>query len=448
MKIFNVNFIKEIRKIFTAARQNNGMAYEEAGDAEQAGEGLRQIGTFPSESSARALQASSNQNKIFWSLVMSGFVILVGYSYLKNKAPSDLNKTLEKQNTPMNIQIASSNLDADKMWRNHFYDKLEESDQKSQKKLDLIEQTIDEQAKFQQEEFKKELDKYKAQIQYLASELEGAKRDIGDVKNKANKEDEYGEDSKIGKFKGQDEAKIVVNSLDRDSKFDRPKSSRSYIPETAYVEGVLLGGLAVSTSIGSSSEPVPVVIRVVGKGSLPTNFNIDLTRCKIMGSSYGDISSERAIIRAEVLSCNDPIRELIYTTKIAGVIHGDDGMNGIKGRVVQTSGKHLKNAMLGSIVGGFAGSVKGQDVFALTSFGAVNTKQKGVGEVAKEGALDGVASAGEKLADYYIKQAESMSPILLIAGGVKVDVVFTKGVYLGALDVQEKIETARNDKSK
>ncbi|WP_375327195.1 hypothetical protein [Candidatus Tisiphia endosymbiont of Nemotelus uliginosus] len=47
----------------------------------------------------------------------------------------------------------------------------------------------------------------------------------------------------------------------------------------------MLGGIVVSTSMGSSSEPISVVIRIVGRGNLPKNFNIDLTHCHIMGSS-------------------------------------------------------------------------------------------------------------------------------------------------------------------
>jgi len=39
-----------------------------------------------------------------------------------------------------------------------------------------------------------------------------------------------------------------------------------------------------------------------------------------------------------------------------------------------------------------------------------------------------------------------MSPVLMVPGGVQVDVVFTKGVYLGALDVQEKLEQIRKGK--
>jgi hypothetical protein len=234
--------------------------------------------------------------------------------------------------------------------------------------------------------------------------------------------------------------------MDRGEVFDRPKSSRNFIPEASYVKGVLLGGIVVSTSMGSSTEPVPVIIRITDRGNLPKNFNIDLTNCKIMGSSYGDLSSERAIIRAEVLTCNDESAELIYTTKVAGLIYGDDGANGIKGHVVQTSSKHLKNAIVGGVISGFASSAKGKDSIFITGGGGIGTKKKGITDMAAEGAFDGASNAAEKVADYYIKQAESMSPVLQVAGGARVDVVFTKGVYFGALDIQEKLEQARKEK--
>ncbi|WP_375327194.1 hypothetical protein [Candidatus Tisiphia endosymbiont of Nemotelus uliginosus] len=84
-------------------------------------------------------------------------------------------------------------------------------------------------------------------------------------------------------------------------------------------------------------------------------------------------------------------------------------MNGIKGKVVQTSSQHLKNAVIDSMFSGFSGSVKGQEQYAITGLGAIATKHKGAGDLAKEGALAGAGNAGEKIADYYIKLAENIA---------------------------------------
>jgi hypothetical protein len=77
--------------------------------------------------------------------------------------------------------------------------------------------------------------------------------------------------------------------------------------------------------------------------------------------------------------------------------------------------------------------------FALGSFGAIQTKQQNIGDKLRNNSLSGIGNSADKIADYYIKQAENMSPILLIPGGTKVDVLFTKGVYLGSSDIVKKI---------
>ena len=113
-----------------------------------------------------------------------------------------------------------------------------------------------------------------------------------------------------------------------------PVSNWNHIPATSYVTGYLLGGVALSTSVNSSSESVPVAIRLTNRGILRKEFAVDLHQCRLLASCYGDISSERAIIRAEELVCEDKEDGLIISTKISGVIYGDDGMNGIRGSVV------------------------------------------------------------------------------------------------------------------
>ena len=91
----------------------------------------------------------------------------------------------------------------------------------------------------------------------------------------------------------------------------------------------------------------------------------------------------------------------------------------------------------------FAGTMKSEGQFTLSSVGAVNTTKQGFDGRLKDNALSGVGTAAEKIADYYIKQAETMSPVLTIPGGTRVDIVFTKGVYLGSNDVVKKIEHDR-----
>ncbi|MGV2432073.1 MAG UNVERIFIED_CONTAM: TraB/VirB10 family protein [Rickettsiaceae bacterium] len=204
-----------------------------------------------------------------------------------------------------------------------------------------------------------------------------------------------------------------------------------------------MGGIAVSTSIGSPNEPVPVIVRITDKGNLPSNFSANINECRILGSGYGDISSERAIIRAEVLVCENKELEEIVTTKVSGIIYGDDGMNGIKGKVVDMSPKHIKNAAIGGILSGFANSMKSEGDIVIGAFGTARGKEQKMEDKLRGNSMSGFGNAAEKIADYYIKKAERMSPILFVPGGTKVDVVFTKGTHLGALDITKKIHNEK-----
>ncbi len=388
------------------------------------------------DSADTSKKAKRQQDLIIFGILAILLISLIIWLQYQNKPIVELD---EDGNKPViKLEVASKALDSEKMWRNYFEDKLIDNKKKSNDKIKLIENALNEQSSAYQTQLKSEMEKLKAQMRYLAEEQKTSNLQLSKINIAKNDREE----PSARNHQVIDTARINVNGMDRGEYFDRPKSSRNFIPETAYVKGVMLGGISVSTAMGSSAEPVPVIIKITDRGNLPKNFNVDLKQCQIMGSSYGDLSSERAIIRAEVLSCKDVENELIYTTKIAGIVYGDDGFNGIKGKVVQTSSKHLKNAMIGGMISGFTGAGKGQDQFSVSNIG-FTSKKKGLKEIAQDGAFAGMSNASEKLADYYIKQAEAMSPILLVSGGTKVDVVFTKGVYLGALDVEEKLKAAR-----
>lgn len=278
------------------------------------------------------------------------------------------------------------------------------------------------------------MEEIKARLAFTLSELEKVKADNIELRD----------DIAMAGSGLNDEAVMAsdlsINMILEDDALAPPVSNWNHIPATSYVTGHLLGGISVSTSINSASEPIPVVIRLTSRGNLPKEFAVDITSCRLLASSYGDISSERAIVRAEELVCEDKASGLVTSTKVAGVIYGDDGMNGIKGSVVSMSNKHLKSAFVGGLLSGFSNTVKGGGGLSITPMGAMNTAKKGMNDMARDGFLEGSSTAAEKLADYHIKLAENISPVILVPGGTKVDVMFTKSVQVGTMNTHEQIK--------
>lgn len=366
-------------------------------------------------------------------LVIAGGVLitlLCAINYLQNKTTKKAEKGEQEINSK--LEIASQSLDTDKMWRNHFEDNLRKNKQVFEERINKIDSDFQEQKQEIEGNTKEEISALKTELKLAKDELRSAAIELGRVSSLLLTQDKP---ENI-----EDEGKISVTNVEKQAEYDRPKDANLYIPETSYVSGVLVGGIAVSTGINAPDEnTTPVVIRLIGRGNLPRGFKTNISNCRILGSSYGDLSSERAIIRAEKMVCIDKKTNLVTTSNIAGTVHGSDGMNGIKGQVTATSSKHIKNAMIGGIISGLSQSAKGQEGMQITSAGALSTAKKGVKQMAGEGILSGTSNAAEKISDYYLRLAESMSPILTIPGGARVDVVFLKGFYIGELGTHKKI---------
>lgn len=384
------------------------------------------------------------QRQIVMALVILGAIAVVALLVAKvefgtkgtsKTAHSQPNETGDKAKK-IKVEVASKALDPDRMWRNHFEEKLSDAQITTNEQLRKIAESIDAKSRETLSETKDDIKNLKEQLENARRQLEEA---ADDMRALTSAMQTTSQDENITPY----EMNLESYHIEDEASIEVPRDIKMYIPETSYIEGTLLAGIAVSTSVGSSSEPVPVVVRVTGKGNLPSNFAAKLNDCRVLGSSYGDISSERAVIRAESLVCINKDTDEVITTKIAGTIYGDDGMNGIKGKIIDRSTKNMKNAALGGLLSGFAGTMKSEGQFTLSSVGAVNTTKQGFDGRLKDNALSGMGTAAEKIADYYIKQAENMSPVLLVPGGTRVDIVFTKGVYLGSSDIVKKIDQDR-----
>lgn len=76
-----------------------------------------------------------------------------------------------------------------------------------------------------------------------------------------------------------------------------------YLPAGSFVRGRLLTGVYASTGAGAASQPLPMVIRLEDTAVLPNAWRSQVTACHVTASATGDLSSERAFVRLDRLSC-------------------------------------------------------------------------------------------------------------------------------------------------
>jgi len=229
--------------------------------------------------------------------------------------------------------------------------------------------------------------------------------------------------SKAGKTPA--EASKTTNSPARDS--------RRYIPSGAFTRAILLGGLDAPTGGQSQRNPQPVLLRLVDNAVLPNHFRSRIKECFVIGAGYGDMSSERAYIRTESLSCVTRDGTAI-DVPIKGYVAGEDGKAGMRGRLVSKQGQLLANALLAGVASGIGHAFQqGATTLSVSPLGATTAVDPG--KQFEAGFGTGVGRALERLAQYYISLAEKVFPVIEVDAGRTVDVVITQGVSLqGSLD--------------
>ncbi len=201
----------------------------------------------------------------------------------------------------------------------------------------------------------------------------------------------------------------------------------TFLP-VSFTRGTLLGGLDAPTGGQSQSNPHPVLIRLSDTSVLPNRMRGEYRECFVIAAGYGDISSERAYLRTESLSCARPDGATLEV-RIQGSIYGEDGKVGLRGRLVTKQGQMLANALLAGVVSGIGqGLATSSTEYSTSALGTVATANGA--EAYKAGLGTGVGKALDRLAQYYIKLAENTFPVIEVDAGREIDVVITKGVRI------------------
>jgi conjugal transfer pilus assembly protein TraB len=215
------------------------------------------------------------------------------------------------------------------------------------------------------------------------------------------------------------------------------RDARRYIPSGAFTRAILLGGLDAPTGGQSQRNPQPVLLRLVDNAVLPNHFRSRIKECFVVGAGYGDVSSERAYIRTESLSCVTRDGTAI-DVPIKGYVAGEDGKAGMRGRLVSKQGQLLANALLAGVASGIGQAFQqSSTTMSVSPLGATSTVDPG--KQFEAGFGTGVGKALDRLAQYYISLAEKVFPVIEIDAGRTVDVVITQGISLqGPLDAASR----------
>jgi conjugal transfer pilus assembly protein TraB len=210
------------------------------------------------------------------------------------------------------------------------------------------------------------------------------------------------------------------------------ESDEIYLPKGSILTGVLITGFDAPTQSNASDNPMPVLVRVKKEAILPNHYVLEEVReCFALLAGYGDLSSERAQLRGEAITCVKGDGEVLEKT-FGSYAVGEDGKAGLKGTLVTRNSAILVRTMMAGFMSGMASAfdVTPVPVIATESDGTQQYQDVWSADAVQGGVASGASQGLEKLADYYMDLADQMHPVIEIGSGRVIDMIITQGTTL------------------
>lgn len=251
------------------------------------------------------------------------------------------------------------------------------------------------------------------------------------------------ENTKPGQAKKKDERasiRTIESAPVEDPSEKKEGDDEVYLPAGSILSGALITGIDAPTGSNARKDPFPVLLRIKKEAVLPNRFRADVRECFLIASAFGDLSSERAYMRAETISC---VREDggVIENGMDAYASGEDGKAGVRGRLVSKQGAILARSLMAGFMQGVseAFSVRQVPSINVTGTGSSGNSgdvidpvyQQAFNSQALQGAaIGGTGRALERIADFYLEMAENLYPVIEVDAAREIDFVVKKGTQL------------------
>jgi conjugal transfer pilus assembly protein TraB len=261
----------------------------------------------------------------------------------------------------------------------------------------------------------------------------------------------------------QKKAEPVVQPTFRsiEFKFDKPeakKTSASDTPKAAdskvdsidlpigIAVGLTINGMDAPTFQWGQQDPQPLLTSIEDKMITAMNEEIDIKGCMVLSSTHGAVSAEKAMPRLVKMNCRDKNGNL-YAGSVKGWILGDDGKVGITGRLVSRQGSVLARTFWADVLS-LGGSYLRQSATStsLSALGTVETLKQDGEQLLKSAGGQAIERTTGRIAQFFIKIAEQIYPVVEVMPGRKVTVLFEGGRLIRVTkdNFMEAVKIAQN----
>ena len=342
----------------------------------------------------------------------------------------------DKKKTEKTEPATTINLKSDSFNEEHFVTTYGAQISSLQKEVEALTAQLkrEEERKEKEKRYQKHEENFDAAFDHVETQQLGALNSSGEVSQSG---------SLVTKFHPKnDTPRLVIKRVSDITPEEKPGASKTddiaknrtkekkadeLLITGSFARARLLNGVEAPTGGQANGNPVPMLLEIKDPAFLPNRYRSDIKRCMVTANATGDLSSERVLVRLDRMSCITRSKGAI-DVKVTGYVTGEDGKTGLKARVVTRSGQAIANALLvGTLSGlGEAVSLAAQD--SSTNFAGTVTNS--VNNPWRAGLGEGMQDALDRVADYYLKLADKIFPVLEVDAGRDVDIVITQSASI------------------
>ncbi|ALA26636.1 TrbI/VirB10 family protein [Piscirickettsia salmonis] len=217
---------------------------------------------------------------------------------------------------------------------------------------------------------------------------------------------------------------VVITYPEEKAKAEE-RNSKNYIWAGTFATGYLETGIIGDAGVNSTKNKGTVLIRITSIGTMPNGRRSHLKNCVVLGSTYGDLSSDSDVIHLETLSCAS--KKYSFEKKVYGSVFDLDAMQDLRGIPVLKASPILGYAAAAGMLSGLGKGISDSGTTtSVTGAGVVQTPTS----VGKSAFGQGAQNAGDKISDYLMKIADIYHPIVVAHAGRKVTVLFQAGFWI------------------
>ena len=196
------------------------------------------------------------------------------------------------------------------------------------------------------------------------------------------------------------------------------------LPVGSYVKAKLLTGVEAP-----EGNPYPVLLQLDFANILPNKKSLDLRGCFMIAKAQGDLSTERVQMQATKLSCVSRSGQMFERDINGFIADAVDNSFAVIGTVNTKQDRVAAMAFLSSVVEGVGRAIQMAQTTEQTSTDGTSRRNL-TGDQGKYIAAGGASTAAGMVAQWYLKQAQSLLPTINVGSGQDVWVVMNETVAM------------------